>query len=693
MVSYLGGNIPSIVNPIPWGLIPQVGSAFQQYQMQDIAYDYAIAGIPFLSGESLRGTYFRRMYVREFAPIRKDQFDNQQVPGEQSILGWWLRSQSNFSQGSGIQYLDTTVDQTLGERYYYSEHIDTLSVPGSISLTQATKQLLSSTSAIQHVRGVNIAGTDYVLVADLNTLKRIDINGTSTSYTMPVGFGAWTVSMTDDGVNYYLWDGSAIWQGALNTPATPATLIWNTSALASAPGGVIAWIKGRLIAALGGNVYELVGSGPTLPPPKFSSLYPRYLFTGITSTPTSILVAGYSVSASGAPTSFSEIYKFTLDSSGALPVLSGGAVAATMPTGEFINTIYGYLGSFVGIGTSKGFRVATVDLNGNLTYGPLIFQNPNGVYAVGGYDRFLLVGNTNNATIPQQGFVNPVGAATTSGLIKVDLSQNTSTGGFPWTVDIDTHGTGRIVEVCNFGTSGANAGLMVMVIASNVGAPLVNGLGVFVTDSTKKESSGVLYTSRIRYNTLEDKHFKYLFVRNQPITDGSIQVSAIDPSGGNTSIVNLGVGTQMGSNSAVLISNEGNQTEWLQLAFTFTRGISNSNVSPVMNGYQMRALPGVNRQILLTIPLSCHDFESDKFGNPVGFDGSANARLSALESFIASGNLVLFQDLNYGTANLVILDDYRFEQQANEQPKAGVAGGSDSNARGGYITLTARVIQ
>jgi hypothetical protein len=682
-LNVLGGNTPSIVNPIPWGIIPSVGPYSSQYQLTDEAYDYAIAGIPFLSGESLRGTYFRRMYVREFAPIRKDQFDNQQVPGEQSILGWWLRSQSNFSQGAGVQYLDTTVDSTLGQRFYYSEHIDALSIPGNIQLTQASKQILSSTSTNLKLRGVNIAGTDYVIVADGLVLHRIDSSGTSTNYTMPGGLSGSITSLTDDGVNYYFTDqSSGIYQGALSSTGVAATKIWNLPG--SSTFHTIAFVKGRLVACLLNNVYELVGSGPNLPTPKFSHFNSSYRFSSIVSTPQSIMVSGFGTNGGSSYGNVSEIHKFTLDSSGALPVLSSGMVTASMPNGESINVMFSYLGAFVGIGTTKGLRIAQIDGNGNLVYGPLVYQNSSGVKAIAGYDRFLFAANTNNLAIPQQGFVNPSGASTTSSLIRVDLSQNTSTGSYPYCNDLDSHFQNDVLDVCNFGMSSASAGMMVISIS---------GQGVFMTDTTKKESSGLFYTSRIRFNTLEDKHFKYLFLRTQPISDGAINVSAIDPSGGNTTVVSVSSGTTSVNAQATLIGTEGNQREWIQFSFQFTRGNSNNNVSPIMNGYQLRGLPGVNRQLLLTVPLSCHDFEEDKFGNPVGYDGSSNFRITALESLIASGNLVLFQDLNYSTANLVIIDDYRFEQQANEQPKAGTQGNADSNARGGYIILTARVVQ
>ena len=47
-----------------------------------------------------------RQYVRQTAPFRKEQFDNQTEPGEQSLTGWWIRSQSSFHDGTGIKFYD-----------------------------------------------------------------------------------------------------------------------------------------------------------------------------------------------------------------------------------------------------------------------------------------------------------------------------------------------------------------------------------------------------------------------------------------------------------------------------------------------------------------------------------------------------------------------------------------------------------
>ncbi|HEY6020784.1 MAG TPA: hypothetical protein VIY48_13080, partial [Candidatus Paceibacterota bacterium] len=116
-------------------------------------------------------------------------------------------------------------------------------------------------------------------------------------------------------------------------------------------------------------------------------------------------------------------------------------------------------------------------------------------------------------------------------------------------------------------------------------------------------------------------------------------------------------------------------------------------VSPILNGYQLRALPGVTRQVIIQVPLLCFDHEEDKFGVDNGDDGFAYQRIKAIESLTASGNIVLFQDLNYNDANLVIVDDYTFEQQAPELAKAASSNNQDSNAHGGYLILVCRVIQ
>lgn len=666
-----GGNVPSIVNPIPSGIVtlPQGTGAFQ---ITDVQYDYAIGGVPFFAGESLRGSYFRRQYLRNYAPLRKDQFDNQNVPGEQSLLGWWLRSQSNFAQGGGSQYLDTSIDQTLGMRYAYSEHLDVLSTPYQVQLLPATRQLLSTGNTNLMLQCANVSGTDMVLVADGLILKQITNAGVVTSYTMPGGITS-LKSLVSDGTNYYFADSTGIYKGVIGTTGVAATKLWNVPS--GSGNNVLGWVKGRLVAGLDNNVYELVGgSPPTLPTPKFTHQNASYVFTAVEETPDAIMLSGFA----GAN---SQIHRFTVDSGGALPTLSSGVVTADLPLGELVNKIYSYLGAFMAICTTKGIRVATIDANGNVIYGPLVVKNLSGVQAVVGYDRFLLFGNTNNANIPYDGWTNPASATANSGLMRLDLSQNTSTGGYPFCSDLDSHTAGNVVAADHLGTTVGASSVLVFSVA---------GEGVFATDTTQLEPTGVMFSSKIRFNTLEPKHFKYIYIRTPTITDGSIQVIANDPTGGSTPIFTQSSGT---TSLPSLISQVGNQVEWMQLEFVFARGSSNHNVSPALGGYVMRALPGPDRQLLITLPLLCFDHEVDRKGQRHGYDGWTQHRLALLEKATQSGNLVTLQDLNWGTSYLVIVDDYEFQQQASERGRAPGANHQDGQTRGGFLLLQCRVVQ
>ncbi len=669
-------NTNGIAQPAPAGIASLPGPLAAQFQRTDIAFDYAIGGIPFIGGESLRGTYFRRIYQRSFSPIRKDQFDNQQVPGEQSIYGWWLRSQSSFQLGAGVQFLDTTTDSSLGERYFYSEGVDTLSTPGQVQLLQSVRTISGQGTGPFKLRSANNGTSDGILCWSAATprLSFVTSAGVLSTYTLPALSSPYQ-TLTDDGTNYYIADTTGIWKGVIATPAVAATKIWNLSATTSV---VLGWIKGRLVACVNNNVYELVGAGPTLPTAKFTHQNSAYSFTDISEIQTAILVSG---NAGGA---ISQVHKFTLDSGGAMPTLTSGVVAAQMPFGEKILAMYAYIGVFVGIGTNKGLRVATSDSNGNLTYGPLVVQDPTnvGVQAIGGYDRFLFAGNQGNHLIPQQGWTNPSDATSTDCIIRVDLSTVNNTGSQPFANDLATGAaptTSPVSSIANVGQSG--------LLAFCTGNTLV------MTNPNVKVTSGFLYSSKIRYNTLEPKHFKFVYLRHQDITDGSITIQGQNPS---MSLSNVAVGvvgsSVAGATNPFAIGDVGNAQEWFQFKFILNAGTTNTNYSPVLNGYQLRGLPGVSRQVLLEIPLLCFDKEIDRYGTQHGYDGYAYSRFLAVENLTASGNLILLQDLNYGTANLVVVDDYKFEQQSPELAKTSSAGNQDSNAHGGYIVLICRVI-
>ncbi len=82
------------------------------WQNTDIAYDVALNGVPFIYAIN-----DNRPYIRQTAPFKKEQFDSQQEPGEQSLTGWWIRSQSSFHKGTGIKFYDPTSGEIVLNRF------------------------------------------------------------------------------------------------------------------------------------------------------------------------------------------------------------------------------------------------------------------------------------------------------------------------------------------------------------------------------------------------------------------------------------------------------------------------------------------------------------------------------------------------------------------------------------------------
>jgi hypothetical protein len=115
-----------ITEGIPYALSnPQSADT---YQLTTEQYDIAVAGLPFflaISDES--------PYRRVTAQYRKQQYDQTREAGEQSLTGWWFRSQSSFHLGQGIKYFEPAQDESLRFQYTESKGCDVWT-KGQVSL-------------------------------------------------------------------------------------------------------------------------------------------------------------------------------------------------------------------------------------------------------------------------------------------------------------------------------------------------------------------------------------------------------------------------------------------------------------------------------------------------------------------------------------------------------------------------------
>jgi len=139
-------------------------------------YDVAFGGIPFFMAPTDQNPY-----QRETAPYRKEQFDNSREPGEQSLTGWWLRSQSSFHGGAGIKFYDPSAGESIGYRYFDSQGVNPW-VKGQVTLLKDTENTHVTTGPVvgtdhqhpqQHIRSIQWSGINGVLLHDEYDVDKI----------------------------------------------------------------------------------------------------------------------------------------------------------------------------------------------------------------------------------------------------------------------------------------------------------------------------------------------------------------------------------------------------------------------------------------------------------------------------------------------------------------------------------------
>lgn len=394
------------------------------------SYDCAIAGIPFLTAIS-----DERLYQRATSPFRKQQFDSQRDPGEQSLSTWWLRSQSSFHAGEGILFYDplanpySTTIASNSYRIKESYGVD-IWTQGQVTLLHDTTQGHITTQQIntngrtgQHLRSIVYNGTNGVLLHDGYDIDRISVSGTVDHWVDNAAGQDKVYSLCDDGnFAYWITNDSSTGKLEINkklltaASSTAPTAIAVTSSIA-VTNAVIDYVKQRLVFTANNFVYEMPSSATNFNQAVLTYTHPStsFVFSSITESGTAIYIAGYEGIKSS-------IFRFSLDATtGSMPTLTSAITAAEMPVGEVINKIYEYLG-YMMIGTNKGVRVAEIKADGSLTYGPLIVELEHGCYDFAARDRFVWCA-TGVSTIEP-------------GLIRIDLSNEIETLRFAYANDL-----------------------------------------------------------------------------------------------------------------------------------------------------------------------------------------------------------------------------------------------------------------
>ncbi len=613
-------------NALGYAITTDIGvvSTGTTWQNTNESYDIAVGGLPFLYAIN-----DARPYIRQTAPFRKEQFDNQTEPGEQSLTGWWIRSQMSFHSGSGINFYDpATTDEVGHYRFAASRNLDVWT-KGQVTLLKETANMSGVTTGIYKTISIMDGSTNKILgwIPASTTIKNYTADGTAVTYTDVTTIGTpldtAILAVATDGTNLFIADNDHIYTGPISTPAAGYSRYYNTGSEKV----VLGWVKQRLVACIGASVYELTntkGSTHALPTAVYTHPNADWTWTSISESGNAIYAAGYAGGNSA-------IYKFTLSTAGVMPTLTSGVIAAQLPIGEVVNKIEYYLG-YLMIGTNKGVRAATVEgaQDGSISYGPLIIEESNGVYDFAFRDKFVW------ATGSVDGY---------AGLYRIDLSNELSPLRFAYATDAYLEGvTGYATSVdfvgntnqIAFTTSGSN--------------------GIAIQSATVLATSGYLTTGYIRYGTLEPKNFKRLLGRGD-FTYGSMTLETVDKDGIEYDHISYDASINP---IEVATSQPESAQEYIAYKFIMYRDATTSSLGPIFKGYQAKATIATPRQRIMKFPVYCFDVETDRYNVQVGYEGRAQTRLLTLEELEENGDVLIWQDLTTGEQRQVVIEQISF---------------------------------
>ncbi len=625
-------------------------SSTSTWQNTNESYDVAVGGLPFFYAIN-----DERPYIRQTAPFNKEQFDNGSEPGEQSLTGWWLRSQSSFHNGTGIKFYDPSAGETVAHRFTDSDNVDVWT-KGQVTLLKETANMSGVTTGVYKILSIVDGSTNKILgwVPASTTIKNYTADGTAVTYTDVTGIAqpldTAILAIATDGTHLFIADNDHIYTGPIATPTAGYSRYYNTGSEKV----VLGWVKQRLVACIGASIYELTsakGSTHTLPTATYTHPNADWIWTSISEGGSAIYAAGYAGGNSA-------IYKFVLTTAGSMPTLTSGIVAAQLPIGEVVYKIESYL-NYLMIGTNKGMRVAAIsDTTGDLSYGPLIFEDANGVYDFAFRDRFVWAASTVNGC---------------PGLHRIDLGSEIETLRFAYAKDAYLSGvTGYATSVdfvgntdqIAFTTSGSN--------------------GIAIQSTTVLSTTGSITTGKIRFSTLEPKNYKRLIARGT-FTSGEFTLSSLatEPSGTETQYdhisYNIGVGAV-----EVTTSQPETAQEFLAYKFTLNRDTTTTSAGPIFKGYQAKATIATPRQRIIQFPVYCFDIETDRFNTVVGYDGRAYARMQLLEEIEKTGDVLTWQDLTTGESQQAVIQQVTFSRMTPPDKRF--------DGFGGVLQITIRTV-
>jgi hypothetical protein len=354
-------------------------------------------------------------------------------------------------------------------------------------------------------------------------------------------------------------------------------------------------------------------------------------FVAVTETTSAILVA-LTIGVQ------SKVLSFTIDTStSGLGSMLEPINTAEFPIGEVLRNLKSYLNTYVIAATNRGVRVAEESASGTgFVYGPLSVEDDITDLTFDG--EFVYATRS----------VERLGA---KGLWRIDLGEQVGDF-YAYASDLSV-ADGTPQSVAFIGSTGR--------------ALICTDTRVYVESATDKAEVGYLDSGWVRFGTTEYKQPVSFSIRSDN-TGGVLGVRVSNPDGDNADFGSVPLGQVLNIPlSAELLPD----TEF-EVRVTLTRDASDATVSPILQEWQLRALPAPLRSRTITLPLLCYKEERD--ANGVARVSDPWGRLQALELLEQSGGACLLQDFSTGEERICVVRAVQYEQSAPPSFVSGFGG-------------------
>jgi hypothetical protein len=705
------------------------------YSATGEAYDVAIGGLPFFLLNSDDSPY-----RRVTAQYRKQQIDQSREPGEQTLTGWWLRSQSSFHYGQGIKFFEPIQDESLRFQYTKSKGVDVWTKGQATLLKSVDNQhiitggIQASGRPWQYARSIqwtkNSNKYDGILLADEydvdKVFPKITVSISNKALTSNVATLTTTaVHGLSTGMQITITGVDATFNGEYRITSVPTTTTFTYAKTATdvastpvSPAGtgvaeVIHFIDYNsgtddpVFAICDDGVYAYWVTNQTSGGAKKIHVYKKLLSDDSSVSPT-LMFNATGILVTNAVIEYTKerivmcandkVYEFS-SSATSLPA----AVYSHNDPDHIFTSITSsgvaiYIAGYSGIQSNiYKFTLSTAGAMPTLTSAITAAELPVGeiVFKIAYYLGNMAIGTSQGMRMADVAGAQD-GSITYGGLI-FESTQPVYDFGFRDRYIWAASGVDGQVGVTRV-DMGQPLGNLQFPYAYDLYNP-ADTLGhhttacAFLGDTNRlafcnagNGADGTIYiesaSTLIAEGILRTGYVRYntlelkIFKLMQARVDTTNGGLGIDSIDYANNFYRIGTFAQESSVPEVNINYPQASQEYLGFQFTLTRSSTDVTKGPLFTGYQIKALPAIPRQRLIQYPLSCFDHESDHFGVEVGYEGSAYVRMSQLENIENVGDTIRVEDFRTGESYIGLIEELDFRNATPSDKRFSGYGGT-----------------